>query len=237
MFHVLRDMNQTIKPHIVLNMAMSLDGKISTRDGAGPRFTSQADKVRLREIRSQADAILVGARTIIADDPTFTSREAYRTLRIQRGMAPNPIKGVVSGSGSVPETARMFNPNGAPAVVFTTEQINPIRLERLRYVAKVYVVGETEVDFQRTVEILVQEYAVKRLLIEGGGQVNFDLFREGLIDEVYLTLCPKIVGGRDVPTIVEGEGFNFLDIVDLELLDYHVVDGEFFLHYRVRRER
>ena len=215
---------------------MSLDGKISTRDGAGPRFTSQADKVRLREIRSQADAILVGAGTIIADDPTFSTHGKYRESRRQRNMAPNPVKAVISGSGSVPETARMFQPNGAPALVFTTEHISPSRLEKLRHVAEIHIVGRAEVDFQRVVEILGNTYEVKKLLIEGGGQVNFDLFRAGLIDEVYLTLCPKIIGGRDVPTIAEGTGFDFLNIVDLELLNHRVVNDEIFLHYHVRRE-
>ena len=228
-------MSQPIRPHIILNMAMSLDGKISTRDGAGPRFTSKADKVRMQEIRSQADVILVGARTIIADDPTFISGPAYRKLRVQRGMALDPIKAVVSGSGSVPETARMFNPNGAPALIFTTERISPIRLEKLRSIAKVYLVGGTKVDFQRVPEILGKEYGVKQLLIEGGGQVNFEMFQAGLIDEVYLTLCPKIIGGRDVPTIVEGEGFDFREIVDLELIDQHIIDNEIFLHYQVGR--
>ncbi|MCZ6680541.1 MAG: dihydrofolate reductase family protein [Candidatus Poribacteria bacterium] len=224
-----------MKPYTVLNMAMSLDGKITTRDGAGAQFTSKADKVRLREIRSQADAILVGAGTISADDPTFTSREAYRALRLQRGMAPNPIKAVVSGSGSISETARMFQPNGAPALVFTTQRIPASRLERLREVAEVYRVGETTVDFQRVLEILRETCQVMHLLIEGGGQVNSDLFHAGLIDEVYLTLSPKIIGGRDVPTIVEGDGFDFLDIVELALLDHRVVDDEIFLHYRVRK--
>ena len=224
-----------MKPHIFLNMAMSLDGKISTRDGAGPRFTSDADKIRLREIRSQADAILVGAGTIIADDPTFSQHGKHRELRLQKNMAPNPIKAVVSGSGSVPETARMFQPNGAPALVFTTEHILPSHLEKLRQVAEVYVVGRAEVDFRRAIEILGNTYEVKQLLVEGGGQVNFDLFRAGLINEVYLTLCPKIIGGRDVPTIAEGTGFDFLDIVGLELLDRRVVDDEIFLHYHVRR--
>ncbi|MFB3042003.1 MAG: dihydrofolate reductase family protein, partial [Candidatus Poribacteria bacterium] len=79
-------------------------------------------------------------------------------------------------------------------------------------------------------------YAVKQLLIEGGGQINFALFEAGLIDDVYLTLCPKIIGGQDVPTIVEGEGFDFLNIVDLELRNHDVVDGEIFLHYRVHRD-
>ena len=225
-----------MKPRTSLIMAVSLDGKISTRDGAGPRFASKADGIRLREIRSHADAILVGAGTIIADDPTFTERGKYKELRLQRGLAPNPIKAVVSGSGSVPETARMFQPNGAPALVFTTERIPPNQLAPLQQVAKVHCVGETTVNFHRVVEILGEVYQVKRLLIEGGGQVNFDLFRAGLIDEVYLTLCPKIIGGRDVPTSVEGDGFDFPDIVDVELLDRRAVGNEIFLHYRIWRD-
>ena len=74
-----------MKPHTSLIMAVSLDGKISTRDGAGPRFASEADGIRLREIRSHADAILVGAGTIIADDPTFTEHGKYKELRLQHG--------------------------------------------------------------------------------------------------------------------------------------------------------
>ena len=225
-----------MKPHTSLIMAVSLDGKISTRDGAGPRFASEADGIRLREIRSHADAILVGAGTIIADDPTFTEHGKYKELRLQRGLAPNPIKAVVSGSGSVPETAQMFQPNGAPALVFTTERIPPSRLAQLQQVAEVHCVGETTVNFRRVVEILGEVYQVKQLLIEGGGQVNFDLFRAGLIDEIYFTLCPKIIGGRDVPTSVEGDGFDFLNIVDVELLDHSPVGDEIFLHYRVRTD-
>ena len=224
-----------MKPHTSLIMAVSLDGKISTRDGAGPRFASPADGIRLREVRSYADAILVGAGTIIADDPTFTEHGKYKELRLQRDLAANPVKIVVSGSGSVPETARMFQPNGAPALVFTTERISPTRLASLEQVAEVHCVGETRVDFRCVVEILGGMYQVKQLLVEGGGQVNFDMFRAGLIDEVYLTLCPKIIGGKNVTTSVEGDGFNFLNIVDVELIDQRVVEDEIFLQYRVRK--
>ncbi|MYE91609.1 hypothetical protein F4X33_21730 [Candidatus Poribacteria bacterium] len=222
-----------MKPHTSLIMAVSLDGKISTRDNAGPRFASEADGIRLREVRSHADAILVGSGTIIADDPTFTEHGKYRELRLQRGLAPNPIKVVVSGSGNVPETARIFQPNGATALVFTTERIPANRLASLQQVAEVHCVGETTVNFRRVVDILGEVYKVEQLLIEGGGQVNFDLFQAGLIDAIYLTLCPKIIGGRDVTTSVEGDGFDFLDIVDVELMDYRTVGDEFFLHYRV----
>lgn len=215
-------------------MAMSLDGKISTRDGTGPRFTSSADKVRLREIRARADAILVGARTIVADDPTFTEHGIYKDERVQHGMSPQPIKVVVSGTGSVPESARMFQPNGAPALVFTTEHIASNRREILEKVADaVHIVGGTDVDFPQIVEILSRTYGVRNLLIEGGGQINFAMFRAQLIDEVYLTLSPRVIGGRDVPTPVEGVGFNFADLIELELMEHQVVNNDIFLHYRV----
>ena len=226
--------NQSHKPHVFLNMAMSLDGKISTRDGTGPRFTSSADKARLREIRTRADAILVGAGTILADDPTFTEDGIYKDERVKRGLSPQPIKVVVSGTGSVPESALMFQPNGAPALVFTTKRIPENRLKILGKAADaVHIVGDEEVDFLQIVEILARTYGVKNLLIEGGGQVNFAMFRGHLIDEVYLTLSPRIIGGRDVPTPVGGEGFNFIDLIDLELLDHRVINSEIFLHYRV----
>ncbi len=226
--------DQSHKPHVFLNMAMSLDGKISTRDDKGPRFTSDADKVRLREIRTLADAILVGARTIVADDPTFTEHGIYKDERVQRGMSPQPIKVVVSGTGSVPESARMFQPNGAPALVFATKHIGSNRQEILGKVADaVHIVGDKEVDFPQIVEILAQTYGVRNLLIEGGGQVNFAMFRAHLIDEVYLTVSPRVIGGRDVPTPVGGVGFNFADLIDLELLDHRVVNNDIFLHYRV----
>jgi 2,5-diamino-6-(ribosylamino)-4(3H)-pyrimidinone 5'-phosphate reductase len=135
----------------------------------------------------------------------------------------------------VPEFARMFQPNGAPALVFTTKRIAANRLKILDSVADaVYSVGNEEVDFLQIVETLAQVYRVKNLLIEGGGQVNFAMFREQLIDEVYLTLSPRVIGGHDVPTPVEGQGFNFVDLIKLELLNHHVVGNEIFLHYRVR---
>ena len=93
----------------------------------------------------------MGARTIVADDPTFTEHGIYKDERIQHGMSPQPIKVVVSGTGSVPESARMFQPNGAPALVFTTGNIASNRRKILEKVADaVHIVGNTEVDFHKS---------------------------------------------------------------------------------------
>ena len=215
---------------IFLNMVMTLDGKITTRDGAGPKFASRADQERMLHIRSEADSIIIGAGT--ADNPTFNLPTKYQKNRTNKNIASNPIKAVVSGRGSVPPTLKMFTPNDSPALVFTTNQINSDRYNKLHEVAEIHVVGKSEVDFMQIVEILKKEYNVKQLLIEGGGQVNFAAFQAGIVDEVFITLSPKIVGGN-VQTMVEGAGFNFDSLVELELLDCQTVASEIFLHYRV----
>lgn len=218
-----------------LNMVMTLDGKITTRDGSGPKFASQADQERMMQLRSEADAIIIGARTAIDDNPTFDLPEKYRRSR-KNGLASNPIKAVISGRGSIPPTLKMFNSNDSQAVVFTTDQINSGQYNSLHKVADVHVVGKLEVDFTQIAKILVKEYNVKQLLIEGGGQVNFAAFQADIVDEVFLTLSPKIAGGN-IQTIVEGTGFDFNNLIELELLNHQKVSSEIFLHYRVVKNR
>ena len=218
-----------------LNMVMTLDGKITTRDGSGPKFASQADQERMMQLRSEADAIIIGARTAIDDNPTFDLPEKYRRSR-KNGLASNPIKAVISGRGSIPSTLKMFNSNDSQAVVFTTDQINSGQYNSLHKVADVHVVGKLEVDFTQIAKILVKEYNVKQLLIEGGGQVNFAAFQADIVDEVFLTLSPKIAGGN-IQTIVEGTGFEFNNLIELELLNHQKVSSEIFLHYRVVKNR
>ena len=216
-------------------MVMTLDGKITTRDGSGPKFASQADQERMMQLRSEADAIIIGARTAIDDNPTFDLPEKYRRSR-KNGLASNPIKAVISGRGSIPPTLKMFNSNDSQAVVFTTDQINSGQYNSLHKVADVHVVGKLEVDFTQIAKILVKEYNVKQLLIEGGGQVNFAAFQADIVDEVFLTLSPKIAGGN-IQTIVEGTGFDFNNLIELELLNHQKVSSEIFLHYRVVKNR
>ena len=216
-------------------MVMTLDGKITTRDGSGPKFASQADQERMMQLRSEADAIIIGARTAIDDNPTFDLPEKYRRSR-KNGLASNPIKAVISGRGSIPSTLKMFTSNDSQAVVFTTDQINSGQYNSLHKVADVHVVGKLEVDFTQIAKILVKEYNVKQLLIEGGGQVNFAAFQADIVDEVFLTLSPKIAGGN-IQTIVEGTGFDFNNLIELELLNHLKVSSEIFLHYRVVKNR
>ena len=222
-----------MKPKVSVIVATTVDGKITTSDNASSKFASRRDLEYLLEVRSHHDAILAGAKTITNDDPTFTTGYRYQNIRQKQGLPPNPIKCVVSGKGSVLPTARMFHHNDAPAAVFTTEQIPNRRLRELSEVATVYYVGQTEVDFGQILRILADHYGVQQLLIEGGGSINAAAFKAGIVDDLYLTLFPKVAGGTDVPTAVEGHGFTLADLVDLELKQHQIIEGEVFLHYRV----
>ena len=219
---------------VSLIVATTVDGKITTTDDASSQFASEKDLEHLLAVRSQQDAILAGAKTILNDDPTFTSRLIYQEQRRKNGFSPNPIKCVVSGRGSILPSAKMFHHNNSPAIVFTTQQITADRYQALSKIADVFVVGTEKVDFCKIIQILADNYQVKSLLIEGGGEINASVFQAGIVNEVYITVCPKVAGGRDVPTAVEGNGFVLSDLVDLELISHRIVDSEVFLHYQVR---
>lgn len=217
--------------HVTMVIASSADGKISTRDGAGPRFTSDEDKALLRRLRATCDAALLGAKTVLHDDPTFRLPLSDQQERLRRGQSSTPIRAVVSGRGSVSPEARLFHGHLSPAVVFVGPECPLERRRLLASVADVHVVE----DVHEVVEVLGKEYAVRRLLLEGGGETNFAFLEAGLVDEIYLTLAPYLVGGNTVPTPVGGVGFDLERIVPLRLLSLRVEGDEIFLHYRVAR--
>ncbi len=222
------------RPYIKLCMAMSLDGKISTVDQSGAHFSSAADKQRLLDLRTQTDAILVGARTIRVDDDRMRVwTEEARQKRLKLGLEPQPICAIVSARGSVPVDAAVFQDPDVPTLVFTTEQMGDEKRDALEKHATIHSVGVTEIDFHEVLRILSEQYRVRHVLAEGGGRLNFALFHEDLVDEIYLTLCPYILGGEDAPTVAEGEGFPFSDIRRFCLIDFEQVGQELFLHYGV----
>jgi riboflavin biosynthesis pyrimidine reductase len=118
---------------------------------------------------------------------------------------------VVSGSGTIDPGVRIFQTRSSPLILLTAQSAPAKKLARLRELADaVKIFGETEVDFRSALAWLHQIYGVKRLLCEGGAELNDALFRADLVDEIHLTICPRIFGGRTTPTISEGDGFKQL---------------------------
>jgi riboflavin-specific deaminase-like protein len=218
-------------PFVLVNMAMTADGKIATANRAVSSFGSARDREHLLELRATADAVMAGARTVDSASINLGPGPAkFRRLRLKNGLAEHNLRVVVSGSGLVNPQAEIFRQRFSPIIVFTTRRASPARLRQLRAVAdEVKVFGRHKINLHAALCWLRGKWGVKRLLCEGGGELNAALFRAGLVNELHLTVCPKIFGGRKAPTIAEGSGFRRLaKAVLLQIKSFKRIGNEIF---------
>ena len=212
-------------------MAMTPDGKIATANRAVTSFGSARDLEHLYELRATADAVMCGARTVeLSQSILGTGGEKFRKRRIKHGLAEYNLRVIVSGSGSIDPDAEIFKRKFSPLIVLTTERASPKKLAQLRLLAdEVKVCGKTEINFRSAFRWLHAKWQVKRLLCEGGGELNDALFRADLVDEIHLTICPIIFGGRTAPTIADGKGFAKLGLsAQFQLQSARKFKGELF---------
>ena len=155
---------------------------------------------------------MCGARTVeISRSILGTGGEQFRKLRLKRGLAEYNLRVIVSGSGSINPRAEIFKKHFSPVIILTTARASKNKLRQLRTIAdEVKVCGGREINFRAALRWLRAKWGVRRLLCEGGGELNDALFRAGLVDELHLTICPKIFGGNAAPSIADGEGFHRL---------------------------
>ena len=226
-------------PFLFLNMAMTADGKIATANRAVSSFGSQADQRQLLLLRSRADAVMAGARTVDLNRINLGPGPArYRRLRLRNGLAEYNLRIVVSGSGSLSPTAEVFRHRFSPIIVLTSERAPANALRRLSEAAdEVKVCGRDKVDFFQALLWLRKKWKVKRLLCEGGGELNSALLAAGLVNELNLTICPKVIGGDVAPTIADGLGVPFLSqATHLRLKSQRRLSNEMFLVYDLWHE-
>ncbi len=224
-------------PFVFINMATTADGKIATANRAVSTFSSRRDFEHLLELRATADAVMCGARTVEQEAINLGPGPArFRRLRLKNGLAEYNLRIVASGSGSLNSRAAVFRHRFSPIVVLASERAAAQKLKRLRAVADaVKVCGRSEIDFRAALAWLREQWNVKRLLCEGGGELNSALFRAGLVNELHLTACPKIFGGRDAPTLSDGKGgLKLSEATRLVLKSMKRVGDEVFLVYDVQ---
>lgn len=224
------------RPFVLINMAITADGKIATANRTVSSFGSKRDHKHLLELRATADAVMCGARTADLNDINLGPGPAkFRRLRLKRGLSEYNLRIVVSGSGSINSRAEVFQHRFSPLIILTTERMTATTCGRLqRLGAEIKICGKREINFPRALRWLRQRWNVKRLLCEGGGELNNTLFQAGLVDELHLTVCPKIFGGRNAPSIADGSGFPRLaDAVQLRLQSVRRIGEEMFLVYLV----
>jgi 2,5-diamino-6-(ribosylamino)-4(3H)-pyrimidinone 5'-phosphate reductase len=214
---------------VVVNAAQSVDGKLSTRRREQVRISGPDDFDRVDRVRAAADAVMVGVGTVLADDPHLTLAEAdRRTQRLRSGRPGNPARVVADSRGRTPLDARVLD-DAATTYLLVSEAAPEERRAALRETgAELVVAGRERVDLAGALSTLADR-GVGRLMVEGGGEVVFSLFEAGLVDELSVYVGSVVVGGRDAPTLVDGEGFvdpeSFprLDLVGVDRLDDGVV--------------
>jgi riboflavin-specific deaminase-like protein len=223
----------------MVNMGITADGKIATANRAVSSFGSRRDRDHLLQLRATADAVMAGARTADLNSINMGPGPAkYRRLRLRRGLAEFNLRIIVSRSGTVNPGAEVFQRQFSPIIILTTRRATAARLQALRAVAaEVKICGAKEINFPQTLRWLREKWGIKRLLCEGGGELNDALFRAGLVSQLHLTVCPKVFGGRTAPTIADGFGASSLArATRLELESARRQGDEMFLVYRVLRK-
>jgi riboflavin-specific deaminase-like protein len=227
------------RPFVLINMAMTADGKIATANRRVSSFGSPRDQDHLLQLRATADAVMAGARTADLNAINMGPGPAkYRRLRLRRGLAEFNLRIIVSRSGTVDPAAEVFKHRFSPIIILTTHLATAARLKALRAVAtEVKLCGAKEIDFPRALRWLRAKWGVKRLLCEGGAVLNEALFRAGIVNQLNLTVCPRIFGGRAAPTIADGVGAGSLArAAQLELESARRQGDEMFLVYRVLKK-
>ena len=218
------------RPYVILNAAMSLDGKISTINGDG-EFSDDIDWKRVHKLRADVDGIMVGIGTILKDDPK---------LRVKY-FEGNPARIIVDSTCRIPLNAKCikFESERYPTIIGTTSKAPKDKIEALKKLGvKVHICGSgPRVDLHDFLGQL-RKNGIKKIMLEGGGTLNFSMFKENLVDEVRISMAPVIIGGKSAVSLVEGNGFpRVTESVDLNLIKMEQLGKNILLSYRVSNHK
>ena len=223
------------RPFVFINVAMTVDGKIDTVQRRGAAISSARDKERVDRLRAEADAVMVGGKTLLEEDPKLTVKsEALQAERVASGLSPHPIKvGIVTEARLKPDS-QFLNEGPANIVIFTTRRTSKHHVSLLKSRGvDVYVDDSEKVNVPKALETLKQ-IGVERLMVEGGGTLNFELLQLGLVDEVTVYVAPLIFGGATAPTLAAGPGLERNEALPLQQVSAEAwEDGGVLLRYRL----
>jgi 2,5-diamino-6-(ribosylamino)-4(3H)-pyrimidinone 5'-phosphate reductase len=225
-----------MRPYVVVNVAMSADGKISTRERRQVKISGVQDFERVDRLKADSDAVMVGIGTVLADDPSLTVKsEEHRSTRLHRGADEHPVRIVVDSSGRISLEASILQKGAGKRIVAVSHRADPKKITALQKYATVIIAGEDEVDLSIMMDKL-GEMGIKRVMVEGGGTLIAGLISAGLVNEIYTFIGNMIIGGKDSPTFVDGEGFlQESGFCRLTLIETLIIESGVLLHWKVEK--
>jgi len=213
------------RPYVILSAAITLDGKLGVKNKR-TKLSSKNDKIRVHKLRSRVDAIIIGNNTVRLDNPLLTVRHAQ---------GKNPVRIILDSSGTIKSNSKIIQTcNNVPTIIAVSELISEKNLQRLRkFSLEIIVCGKNSVDISKLLGTLLKK-GIKKILLEGGGTVNWSFIKRNLIDEAIITLTPYILGGKDSVSLVEGIGFKNLHVsTKLRLKKIQKNKNELVLFYKL----
>ncbi len=234
------------QPYVTIILAMSVDGKISNDTQKPARFSSKADLQHLEQQISLCDAIIFGGNTLRAYGTTLTIKnEQLLEARKKRNQTTQPINIVCSNSGNLDPQCNFFHQPINRILLTTIEGLNywnckinqPIIKEKINLFHQCIITennNNNNINWNQAFKEF-QTLKFNRIGILGGGQLIASLCAENLINDLWLTICPIILGGEKSPTPVAGNSLKLP--LPLKLLELKQIEQELFLHYEVIKEK
>ncbi|HSN96360.1 MAG TPA: 2,5-diamino-6-(ribosylamino)-4(3H)-pyrimidinone 5'-phosphate reductase [Nitrososphaeraceae archaeon] len=215
---------------VIVNSAMTVDGKIATHQGDSA-ISSKDDLIRVHKLRDSVDGIIVGISTVLADNPRLTIR-----LGRKQPKEKHLTRIIIDSMGRIPLDSQILRTASKIKTIVAVTKLAHMNVRRKikKTGAVVIVAGTNTVDLKRVLWT-IQKMGIKKILVEGGGEINWSLFSLGIVNELIVTIAPKIVGGRQATTLVEGEGYSRISQgLKLQLKKVRMQNGgELVLHYKL----
>ncbi len=208
--------------YIFSNLATSVDGKIATHSLAHFPLGTPYDRKLMHILRKKSDAVLMGASTL----------RAFKGPLLSRFSKKQPINIILSSElKGISSKWKFFTEKSTKKIIFTTRKAPKNKIKAFQKICDVFILNSKPSTSQQIIGYL-KRLKIKTLLVEGGGNVMWDFVSQNLIDKYYVTLTPRILGGKNAPTLVDGIGFEPERVLNLKLVSCRKIGHEIYLIYK-----
>lgn len=212
---------------IISNLAVSIDGKIATQSRELFWLGSSYDHKRMEQIRNKTDAVLMGASTL----------KAFRNACLPQ-KKKSPFFNIVFSQSfaGVDLNWPFFKNKEIQRIIVLTKKTPVSTIEKIKKTSVVLDLSKSK-NKMRDLVLFLKTKKIKTLLVEGGGTVMWEFVKDDRIDDYYITITPRVLGGTEAPTLVDGLGLQSLKVVNLKLIDTKKIGSELFLVYKSLKKR